>query len=411
MAVELQGLENFKEYVVVNGRKFRKGYTTGSCAAAAAKAATCILLEAMKDSAKLANSISNKVSNNLLESFKSISIDTPAGIKLNIPIFDININADTASYVECSVVKDGGDDPDATHGLKIFAKAKLIKVETYTENDKRVIVVGGEGVGTVTLPGLKVPVGQTAINPVPMSMIKKEVLEVLPQGMGVKITISVPGGEEVAKQTYNPRLGIVGGISILGTTGIVNPMSEEAWKDSLAMELSIRAAQGKTRIVFAFGNYGEDFLINKFHFIKEDIVKISNFIGFMLDKAIEYEFKNILLVGHPGKLVKVAAGIFQTHSRIADARLETLTAYAGLEGANKAVIQQIYDATTTEGAMEIINFNHLEGIYKRIVENAAKRCEMYCFGKIQIGVAMFNAENDLIFMNDKAEAYLKGEKV
>lgn len=366
-----------EDYTVINGKKFRKGYTTGSCAAAAAKAAVVML-------------ISGKV-------LSQVDIDTPAGIRLTLPVTDVEF---PANGVRCSVVKDGGDDPDMTTGLKVLAGAGFM-------NTEGIAVKAGEGIGTVLLPGLKVPVGQPAINPVPMRMILKEVGEVLPQGKGVEITLSVPGGDVVAKSTYNPRLGIEGGISILGTTGIVNPMSEEAWKDSLALELNVMAARGLKQIAYAFGNYGEDFAVRELGIDSDSIIKVSNFIGFMLDKAVECGLEKILLVGHLGKLVKVAAGIFQTHSRIADARMEILSSYAALAGAPKEITGKIYDCRTTEAAAEVINANGLRSVYDRIVSNASRRCEQYTFNKISFGTVLFHSDNTLLAMDETGKEIIK----
>jgi cobalt-precorrin-5B (C1)-methyltransferase len=361
-----------QDYVIVNGRKFRKGYTTGSCAAAASKAAVTMLASG--------------------EIIENISIDTPAGVRLNLPVSDVKILKESVS---CSVIKDGGDDPDMTSGLKIFAVAKYI-------SGHAVRITTGEGIGMVTYPGLKVEVGKPAINPVPMKMILKEVQEVLEPGKGLEIILSVPGGEEVAKNTYNPKLGIVGGISILGTSGIVTPMSEEAWKDSIALELGVIAANGSKQVVFAFGNYGEEFARSKYNIKSKDIVKISNFIGFMLDKAVEYRFEQVVLIGHLGKLVKVAAGIFHTHSRVADARMEIMAAYGALEGATREVTARIYECRTTEAAATIIKEMGLTKVFDRIVENASRRCREYTFSKIKVGTVLFNEDNILLAMDEYA---------
>ncbi|SHI67715.1 cobalt-precorrin-5B (C(1))-methyltransferase CbiD [Lutispora thermophila] len=361
------------DYVIIAGKKYRKGYTTGSCAAAAAKAAAYML-------------ISRKV-------LDTVEIDTPAGIRLKLTVNDVEI---AENYAICSIIKDGGDDPDVTTGLKIFAKATLCK-------SPGIFIIAGEGIGRVTLPGLKVPVGQPAINPVPMKMIKKEVGEVLPQGMGVEIKFSIPGGYEVAEKTYNPKLGIEGGISILGTSGIVVPMSEEAWKESLALDLSMLAAKGCKKVVFIFGNYGENFATGKLPLNNNYIVKISNFAGYMLDKAVEYGFEKLIISGHPGKLVKVAAGIFHTHSRVADARMEIMAAYSALEGASQQLVNSIYQCKTTEAAMDIINKNGLQGVYRRIVENVARRCTDYTFNKIRVGAVIFDGSDNLLAMDKVAE--------
>lgn len=361
------------DYVVVNGKKFRKGYTTGSCAAAASKAAVTMLVSG--------------------RAVDTVEIDTPAGIRLKLAVSDIFLSEGMA---RCSVVKDGGDDPDMTSGLKIFAEVRF--------TDKEGIAVKtGEGIGIATSPGLKVKAGEPAINPVPMKMILKEVSEVLPATKGVEILFSVPGGEEVAARTYNPRLGIMGGISILGTSGIVVPMSEEAWKDSLALELSVLSARGHTQVIFIFGNYGEDFVLGKLGLSGEAVVKTSNFIGFMLEKAMEYDIREILLAGHMGKLVKVAAGIFHTHSKVADARMEILAAYAALEGAGQDTVARIYGCKTTEGAAEIIKAHGLTGIYDRIAANAAKRSTEHTFGKIKVGAILFGADNEILAVDKAAE--------
>ncbi|MCR4436323.1 MAG: cobalt-precorrin-5B (C(1))-methyltransferase CbiD [Eubacteriales bacterium] len=364
-------------YVIVNGKKFRKGYTTGSCAAAASKAAVSML-------------VSGRV-------VDTVDIDTPAGVRLNLPVADSVFCEDSA---RCSVVKDGGDDPDMTSGLKIFAEARF-------RAEKGIEVKAGEGIGTVTSPGLKVKVGLPAINPVPMQMILKEVGEVLPENRGVKITLSVPGGDRVALKTYNPRLGIVGGISILGTSGIVVPMSEEAWKDSLALELSVAAARGRDRIIYTFGNYGEDFVLNKLGLSGELVIKTSNFLGFMLEKAVEHKIKEVLLVGHLGKIVKVAAGIFHTHSKVADARMEILAAYAALEGADTETVARIYGCKTTEAAAEIINARGLEGVYGRIVENASKRCTGYTFDRVKVGTVLFGGGNTVLARDRAADEIIE----
>ena len=365
-----------ESYVVINGKKYRKGYTTGSCAAAAAKAAVYMLF-----------------SGRLLD---TVAIDTPAGVRLELPLVE---KKSGKSSFSCAVVKDGGDDPDITTGLKIYACARL-------SPEPGIQVRAGEGIGIVTLPGLKVEVGKPAINPVPMRMILKEAGEVLPEGQGVEILFSVPGGEEVAKKTYNPRLGITGGISILGTTGIVEPMSEEAWKDSLALELNLMAAKGMKRAVYTFGNYGENFALSKLEVPEEQVITTSNFVGFMLDKAVEKGFEEIVLVGHLGKLVKVAAGIFHTHSRVADARLEILTAYASLEGCPGEVLREIYECRTTDAAAAIINAQGLTGVYDRLVSNVAKRCSEYTFGKIRVGAVLFNADDTLLAIDRNAEEIL-----
>lgn len=361
------------EFVVVNGKKYRKGYTTGSCAAAAAKAAALMLFSTARP--------------------ENIWIDTPAGVRLCLPVSRHSISEGTAS---CSVVKDGGDDPDVTSGLNISASARVDQIEG-------IRVKMGEGIGIATLPGLKVAVGQPAINPVPMKMILKEVSEVLPQGKGVEITLSVAGGKEAAIKTYNARLGIVGGISILGTTGIVTPMSEEAWKDSIYLELEVARAKGIRHLAMVFGNIGHDFCTTQLHMDGNRIIIISNFVGAMLDKACELGFESVLLAGHLGKLVKVAAGIFHTHSRVADGRMETLAAFSAMEGASRQTVEEIYNSVTTEGAAAIIDQAGVSSVYSRIAGTAAAKCREYVFGKLEIGTALFSADGRLLAVGGNAD--------
>jgi cobalt-precorrin-5B (C1)-methyltransferase len=364
-----------EDYVVVNGKKLRKGYTTGSCAAAAAKAAVMMLYSG--------------------NPIPEVAIDTPAGVRLTLAITDISITADR---VRCSVIKDGGDDPDVTTGLRVFAEARR------TDNPG-IEIQAGEGIGMVTLPGLKVEVGKPAINPAPMKMIVKEVQAVLKEDAGVAITFSMPGGAEVARKTFNPKLGIVGGISIIGTSGIVNPMSEEALKETLALELRVLAAKGERTVLYAFGNYGESFA-DAMGLGKDKPIKISNFVGFMLDQAVESGFKEVLIIGHLGKLVKVAAGIFQTHSRIADARMEIMTAYAALEGASADILTKIYASPTTEAAARIIKENGLGGIYDRIVANVSRRCIEYSYYQLKVGAVLFHEDQTLLAMDQNATEIL-----
>ncbi|MCX8131184.1 MAG: cobalt-precorrin-5B (C(1))-methyltransferase CbiD [Clostridia bacterium] len=365
------------EYVVINGKKYRKGYTTGSCAAAASKAAVMMLV--------------------LGKQVDRVSIDTPAGVRLTLDVTDV---AFSPGSVKCSVLKDGGDDPDMTSGLKVFAEA-------YFSGQKGVRVLAGEGIGTVTLPGLKVEAGKPAINPVPMKMILKEVQEVFAGDNGVEILLSVPGGRKISENTYNPKLGIVGGISILGTTGIVTPMSEEAWKESIAMELDIAAARGYRNIVFTFGNYGENFAVKQLGVHKEKVIKISNFVGYMLDKAVHCQIEGILLVGHLGKLIKVASGIFHTHSRVADARMETLSAYAALEGADIELVRRVYACKTTDAAAALIQEAGIPGVFDRVAESAARKCREYTFNKIRCGTVLFNKDDSLLSTDTNAKEILK----
>ncbi|SCX86803.1 cobalt-precorrin 5B C1-methyltransferase [Lachnospiraceae bacterium XPB1003] len=306
----------------------RKGFTTGSCAAAASKAAAYMLL-------------SGDVKN-------SIRIDTPAGTVFDTPVNNITRSLDA---VTCSVTKDGGDDPDVTTGTEIFVTVK--------KNDKAsgVKIEGGEGVGVVTKPGLDQPVGEAAVNHVPREMIRDNVTEVcnlFDYTGGITVTVSVPGGEELALRTFNPRLGIEGGISIIGTSGIVEPMSESALIDTIHIELRQRKEMGFEDIVIAPGNYGQDFLKDFYGYDIDKSVKCSNYIGRTLDSVAELGFKRVLLTGHVGKLIKISGGIMNTHSSEADCRMELMAAWTLKAGGTIETATAILDCVSTEAAIEVI---------------------------------------------------------
>jgi cobalt-precorrin-5B (C1)-methyltransferase len=304
----------------------RTGFTTGLCAAAAAKAAAITLFS---------------------KPVESVEITAKNGALIKLEVTDALRENGSA---KCSVRKDAGDDPDVTDGIKIFA-------EVSRTDSEGIEIDGGEGVGRVTKPGLKVPVGKAAINPVPMEMITaevREVCEMFAYSDGIKVVISVPEGVGIAKKTMNQRLGITGGLSILGTTGIVEPMSDRALIEAIKTEIDVQIASGKKSLLITPGNYGREFAASALKLDIEEAVKCSNFIGEALDYACTMGIEKILLIGHAGKLVKLAGGIMNTHSSIADCRMEIIAAHCALSGVNAGTIRQIMDCITTEAAINVM---------------------------------------------------------
>lgn len=353
-----------KEYELVNGKKLRYGFTTGSAATAAAKAATEFLIKG--------------------NYFENIEIILPKNNRLTI---ETKILEKTGNYALCSVIKDGGDDPDITNGIEIFAKVKKIE-------KNEIKIIGGIGVGKVTKKGLATEVGDWAINPVPRQMIKENLWEYIKnRNFGLEVEISVPQGEERAKKTLNEKLGVIGGISILGTTGIVKPMSEEAFKKSLDVELDVLLNEtDKKEVVFSFGNYGKKYAVEKMGIDEKEILITSNFIGYMLESAANKGVESIKIIGNIGKVIKVAGGIFHTHNRVADGRLEILTSNALLCGENRENLIKIMNSNTTE---EAINYIEKREVFNMLADKVKEKCESYikrCGKEIRVEVLIFSNE-------------------
>ena len=366
-----------EEYRIKDGKKLRLGYTTGSCAAAAAKAAAWMLLTGQRK--------------------ERIQLNTPKGITLDLQVCDIRMEPDRVS---CAIEKDSGDDPDVTKGMHITAAVSR-------RREPGVLIDGGEGVGRVTKPGLDQPVGNAAINSVPRQMIRENLEQVIRTADyhgGLEVLISAPGGEEIAQKTFNPRLGIVGGISILGTSGIVEPMSEDALVESIRVEMRQRAASGASYLLVTPGNYGEAFLREHMTLPFSESVKCSNFVGQTIDMAMQLGVRGILFVAHIGKFVKVAAGIMNTHSRWADGRGEILAANALRAGLSREAALEILDAATTEEALSVVI---REGLLDAVMEQLTTRIHDHLHhragGDCLLGAVLYSNQWGYLGQTESAE--------
>lgn len=373
-----------EEYIYHGKQRLRCGYTTGSCAAAAAKAAAEMLLTG--------------------ERVSRVELLTPKGIVIAPDILDSSIHSEFAC---CAVQKDSGDDPDITNGILIYVRAEKIPLG--------IEIHGGEGIGRVTARGLDQPVGAAAINSVPRRMIAaavEEICEEYDYRGGMKITVFVPNGAEIAKKTYNPRMGIEGGISIIGTTGIVEPMSNAALIETIRTEERMRQAEGKKNLLLTIGNYSKSFLAREMPFLLDKSVTCSNFIGEAIDAALEYGFERILIIGHIGKLVKLGAGIMNTHSAQADGRMDVLVTCAVLAGIHHdeqlAAIRNIPACVTVDAALEILE---QIGMKEKTAAVLMERAQYYLDAKVKggaaIGAVMFSDKFGIIGQTAAAEGLIQ----
>lgn len=355
--------EPMERYNYRQQKKLRCGYTTGSCATAAAWGAVAMLLSGQR--------------------VEQVEIVTPGGVSLILPLVDIEIEQ---QRVSCAVVKDSGDDPDVTDGMLIYATA--------TRQKSGITVEGGQGIGRVTRPGLACAVGEAAINPVPRQSILAAAEQACHQydyTGGIHIEIFAPEGEQRAQRTFNPRLGIVGGISILGTTGIVEPMSEQALVDTTQVEINMKLACGERTLLVTPGNYGQAFLALHPQLQVADSVKCSNYIGAMLDMGVASGADGILLVGHIGKMIKLAGGLMNTHSAWGDCRMEILAAHSAAQGASQAVVQQLMAANTTDEGLGILQqADLLEPVMAAVVQRIEFHLQNRVQQKLPVGALVFS---------------------
>ena len=367
------------EFVVKDGKTLRLGYTTGSCATAASKAACRMLLTG--------------------EPVEEVSILPPKGIPLNLEVLEISREP---GKVSCAIRKDGGDDPDITSGSLIFAEVSL-------REEPGILIDGGFGVGRVTKRGLDQPVGNAAINSTPRRMITENLQEVcreLGYRKGLNVIISVPDGEKLARKTFNPRLGIVGGISILGTTGIVDPMSEKALLDTIRVELNQKKAGGASYVLLTPGNYGSDFIAQTIGIDPRVAVQSSNFIGDTIDMCRELGFRGALLIGHIGKLIKLAGGMMNTHSKYGDCRMEIMAAHAGAAGADRDVIGEILTCVACDEGLRILREH---GGYEKTMERILLKIQDHLQHRaddMEIGAITFSKEYGLLGQTPNARTLL-----
>lgn len=390
-----------QDVVVSQGKLMRRGYTTGSCAAAASKAAAVMLLSG--------------------EETDTIKLDTPKGITLTLDVLDILRGP---GFARCAIRKDSGDDPDDTNGTLIYATVSSLhagipeeelvmqpRTASVEQLDDRVEIWGGIGVGKVTKPGLSCKVGGPAINPVPRKMITREVLAAMKQygcDETLRVVISIPDGPAIAPKTFNPRLGIEGGISVLGTSGIVEPMSDRALIDTMYTEMDSRKANGYKDLLVFFGNYGADFTRDEMKIDISTAVTCSNFVGELLDYAVLQGFESVLIIGHSGKLIKLAQGVMNTHSKYADCRSEFLALQAMFHGASPAVGKEIYLSLTTDEMTKILK---REGLFEAVMEEAARKIDFYMqkrvHGKLKTGAILFSNVYGILGETAGAEELLK----
>lgn len=391
----------FEHFVQSGTKQLRCGYTTGTCAALAAQGAATLLLTGNTPTV--------------------LSVCTPKGWTVDVKPETCERLADGSA--RCSVRKDAGDDPDVTDGMSVVAA-----VSRGEPSAEAVFIDGGEGVGRVTKPGLDQPVGNAAINHVPRQMIREAVLSVceeleydpVKQG-ALQVIISIPGGEEKAKKTFNPKLGVEGGLSVLGTSGIVEPMSEQALKDTIAVELrqayelEREAGVEHPAVLLTPGNYGRDFLAAQgWSDLDVPVVKISNYVGDALDAAVSIGFEEVLLAGHIGKLVKVAGNIMNTHSSVADSRMELLAVHAAACGASQELVEALLQAVTTDAALDLLHDAGLTDevmgrIANAVQKNLTARAEKALPEEkdLTVGAVIFSNVHGLLAVTEPAKQLLK----
>ena len=351
-------------------RKLRTGYTTGSSATAAAKAA-------------LLSTINQK-------KIENIEIQLPKGTFLQIPVYSCDFQPYGA---KCSVIKDGGDDPDVTHGAEIIVEL------SFTEKVNEINIDGGEGVGIVTKPGLGLEINKPAINPVPKKMIIKNLREIgekILEKKGIRVVISVPKGRELGPKTDNPRIGIQNGISILGTSGIVIPFSTASYAASIRQNLDVAIAMGNDTVVLTTGGRSEDFAKKIIDLPEHCFVQMGDFSGYTIQQCGKKNIKKAYLVGFIGKLAKMAAGVKQTHVKGSKVDMSFLAELAKKVNAEERVIENIKKANTARHVSEIIQENEVKGFFDLICSETQNHMKKHCEGKVPIEVILFGFDGKIL---------------
>ncbi|MDD7282707.1 MAG: cobalt-precorrin-5B (C(1))-methyltransferase CbiD [Clostridium sp.] len=390
-----------EEYVIKNQKRLRLGITTGTCSAAAAQAAAMQLLLGVESHA--------------------VTLRTPKGMTVSVPVYLLESDSRKASY---KVVKDSGDDPDVTNGTDVCVTVEFVKQRVCEQKDGSqdrscaftsesfpyLTLDGGIGIGRVTKEGLEQAFGQAAINRVPRQMIFAAVADVCEKANvcePLHITVWMPEGETLAKRTFNPKLGIEGGLSILGTSGILEPMSEQAIVATIETEIRQLHAVGEEKVLVTPGNYGQAYASEYLGLDLAKSVKSSNYIGDTIDLAISYGMKDFLLVGNIGKLVKLAAGIFNTHSKVADGRGEIFAVHAAMAGAGANVVQEIYNCINTDRMLDVVEREGLrEDVMQSILAAIEKHVDDRIGDAMRFGVIVFSEKYGYLGQTSDADKVL-----
>jgi cobalt-precorrin-5B (C1)-methyltransferase len=353
-----------------NPKGSREGYTTGACAAAGAQAA-CRLLERN-------------------ERPEMVAVWSPAGFDIAVPI---NRLAYSDGIATAGVIKDGGDDPDVTHGAEVIVCVKRVP-------EPGVHIKGGRGVGTVTQPGLELPPGSPAINPVPRQMITEGVARVFGTEQpvpGVEVTVSIPGGEELARRTLNARIGVLGGLSILGTTGIVRPMSTASWRASVLQAIDVAAANCLTHLVLSTGGRSERFARRLYPGLPEmAFVQMGIFTGDSIKRVVERGVKRVTVCGMIGKLAKLAEGQMQTHVAGGGVDFAFLARLAGEAGAPAELIEAIAGANTARHVEELVDASGFSAFYSLVASRTSEACLAHVGGGLEVEAILFDFNGRVI---------------